>query len=274
MKAPQQLGLVVEGNSTKSAILRFPDLGERIGPIKASSLSVAHRVSNFLRAGSAVATYDELEGCDLVLIRVPDQSVERVVNEIAGSKLDLRGVCFLLCETWLPSDALRPLESKGSLTATLLAIPAEDAQWFAVEGAYAAVKRVKRMLNTVGARVLELKSGTKQLYFAASAFAETLPRALFAAAQQSLRASGLSGNHLYAVIEEMAQSMFRDISRGSRAGWTGPLLDCPEDLAATYMQILRDTRPDLAGLLTEHLKLAEPFIKSRIERRNKIARRI
>jgi hypothetical protein len=121
----------------------------------------------------------------------------------------------------------------------------------------------------VDASTVELKIGTKHLYFAASAFAETLPRALFAAAQRSLRRAGVAGNHLYLVLEEMAQNMFRDISRGSRAGWTGPLLDCPEEIAAGYLIRLQQTVPELATLLSEQLKLAEPFMLQRMNRRSK-----
>lgn len=269
MKVPQKLGLIVEGNSTKSIILRYPGLAENIGPIKASAPSVAHRVSKFIRAGTAIDTYEEFENCDLVLIHVPDESAPRIVWELMASKLNMTGVTFLLCESWLPSAILAPLKQRGALTATLLAVAAESAHWFALEGGYAAVKRTKRLLNSLDASVVELKCGTKHLYFAASAFAETLPRALFASARLALRAAGLSGNHLYAVLEEMAQSMFRDISRGARAGWTGPLMDCPEEIASEYLVRLQEDRPDLAALLSDHLKLAEPFMLQRIQRRSK-----
>jgi hypothetical protein len=256
MKMPRQLGLIVEGNSTKSAILRYPGLAESLGPIKASVLSVAHRVSNFIQAGNAIDSYEELENCDLVLIRVPDSSVPRIVEELGASELKMSGMSFLLCESWLPSEVLAPLKGRGATVATLLAVPAQSRNWFALEGQYAAVKRSKRLLNSVDASTVELKIGTKHLYFAASAFAETLPRALFAAAQRSLRRAGVAGNHLYLVLEEMAQNMFRDISRGSRAGWTGPLLDCPEEIAADYLIRLQQTVPELATLLSEQLKLS------------------
>jgi predicted short-subunit dehydrogenase-like oxidoreductase (DUF2520 family) len=269
MKVPQKLGLIVEGNSTRSVILRYPGLAENIGPIKASAPSVAHRVSKFIRAGIAVDTYEEFENCDLILIHVPDESVARVVSELAASNLNMTDVSFVLCESWLPSAILSPLKQRGALTATLLAVPSESAHWFALEGGYAAVKRTKRLLNSLDASVVELKSGTKHLYFAACTFAETLPRALFASARQSLRAAGLSGNHLYAVLEEIAQSMFRDISRGARAGWTGPLMDCPEEIAGEYLERLQEARPDLAALLSDHLKLAEPFMLQRIQRGSK-----
>jgi predicted short-subunit dehydrogenase-like oxidoreductase (DUF2520 family) len=269
MKTPRQLGLIVEGNSTKSVILRYPGLADSIGPIKASVLSVARRVSNFIRAGNAVDNYEDFENCDLVLIRVPDKSVPRIVEELCASKLKMPGMSFLLCESWLPSDVLVPLKERGATVATLLGVPAQSSNWFALEGQYVAVKRSKKLLNSVDASTVELKLGTKHLYFAASAFAETLPRALFAAAQKSLRRAGVSGNHLYLVLEEMAQNMFRDISRGARAGWTGPLLDCPEELAGSYLVRLQQTMPELAALLSDQLKLAEPFMLERIQRGSK-----
>jgi predicted short-subunit dehydrogenase-like oxidoreductase (DUF2520 family) len=271
MKAPQHLGLIVEGNVTKSVILRYPGLAEHIGPIKASVFSVAQRVSKFIRAGVAVSSYESFAECEMILIRIPDAAVERVVKEIVASQLNVSGICFVLCESWLPTSVLAPLQERGALVATLLGIPAESAHWFAVEGEYAALKRTKRLLNDMDASVVELKPGSKHLYVAASAFAETLPRALFASAQKALRACGLSGNHLYAVMEEMAQSMFRDISRGARAGWTGPLMDCPEEIASDYLTRLRSTRPDMAVLLSDQLKLAEPFMMQRLRRRSKKA---
>ena len=269
MKMPRQLGLIVEGNSTKSVILRYPGLADSIGPIKASALSVAHRVSNFIRAGNPISDYEDLGNCDLVLIRVPDASVPRIVDGLCASSLLMSGISFLLCESWLPSEVLSPLKARGASIATLLAVPAQSSEWFALEGQYTAVKRSKRLLNSVDASTVELRAGTKHLYFAASAFAETLPRALFAAAQRSLRRAGISGNHLYLLLEEMAQNMFRDITRGSRAGWTGPLLDCPEDVARDYLVRLQSTVPDMAQLLSEQLKLAEPFMLQRIQKRSK-----
>ncbi len=269
MKMPRQLGLIVEGNSTKSVILRYPGLADSIGPIKASALSVAHRVSNFIRAGNPISDYEDLGNCDLVLIRVPDASVPRIVDGLCASSLPMSGISFLLCESWLPSEVLSPLKARGATIATLLAVPAQSSEWFALEGQYTAVKRSKRLLNSVDASTVELRAGTKHLYFAASAFAETLPRALFAAAQRSLRRAGISGNHLYLLLEEMAQNMFRDITRGSRAGWTGPLLDCPEEVARDYLVRLQNTVPDMAQLLSEQLKLAEPFMLQRIQKRSK-----
>src|SRR5690242_15755344 len=123
MKTPRQVGLIVEGNTTKSAILRFPGLAEYLGPIKSSAFSVAQRVSNFIRSGIAIATYEELEECDLVLIRVPDSRVAQIAADLCSSKLKIESISFVLCESWLPSDALRALGGKGATVASLLPVP-------------------------------------------------------------------------------------------------------------------------------------------------------
>jgi predicted short-subunit dehydrogenase-like oxidoreductase (DUF2520 family) len=259
----RQLGLIVEGNSTKSVVLRFPGLAETIGPIKAISPAVARRVSNFLQAGISVDSYEALQECESVLIRVPDSSIPRLTSELCASGLNFPGMSFILCESWLPSDSLGALRNREATVASVVPVRGNNGRWFAIEGQFVAVKRARRILHDLHARTIELKPGTKHLYFAASAFAETLPRALFAAAQKALRMSGVTGKHLYALIEEMAQNMIRDLDRGSRGGWSGAPLDCPDQLAARYMSELRKTSPELAALLAEHLRLAEPYSAAR-----------
>ena len=268
MKTLRQAGLIVEGNSTRSVILRLPGIAAEIGPIKAATTRVARRVSNFFHAGDVVENYEELENCDLVLMRVPDESVTRIVREISASKLDASRISFALCESWLSSDILKPLSDRGAAVATVVSVPASARNWFAIEGDFAAAKRVKRLLIEAGAYAIELRPGSKYLYFAATAFAQTLPRALFVAAQQALRIAGVSGRPLGSVIEEMAQGMFRDMSQGSRAGWSGPLLDCPEELADQYEIHLRKTEPELADFLSQQLRLAEPYAPQRAIRKS------
>jgi predicted short-subunit dehydrogenase-like oxidoreductase (DUF2520 family) len=267
MKTPRQVGLIVEGNTTKSAVLRFPGLAEHLGPVKSSAFSVAQRVSNFIRSGIAIATHEEFEECDLILIRVPDSRVGQIALDVCASQLNVEGISFVLCETWLPSDALHVLTGKGATVASLIAMPSHVDHWFAIEGQYTAVKRTRRFLDEVDANTIELRQGAKHFYFAASVFAETLPRVLFGGAQQALRGAGITGKQLYIVLEEMAQSMFRDISQGGRAGWTGPLLDCPQEVVKMYQKQIQESAPELAQLLSDQLRLAEPYILRRMQRR-------
>jgi hypothetical protein len=260
MKRQLQAGLVVEGNSTKSAILRLPKLAEEIGPIKSTVLRVARRVSNFLKAGYAVSEYAELQEARPILIRVPDESVPRVVEEICATELQLEDLAFILCETWLMSDVLKPLSDRGASVATLVSVTGSRRDWFVVEGQLSALRQIKRLLEMSDARAIELRSGAKQFYFAASLLSTAIPMPLFLTAQQSLRAAGISGNHLYTLADDLAQGMMRDLAKGGRPTWGGPLTECSEETANSHLAALRLSDPAIAEVLDEQLAWARAAI--------------
>jgi len=114
MKKQLQLGLIVEGNAISSAILRLPGLAAELRPIKSTGLQGSRRVSNFLRAGYAVTEYAELQKAKLVLIRVPDAVLPRIIDELCASDLVFPELSFVLCESWIMTDALRPLKERGA----------------------------------------------------------------------------------------------------------------------------------------------------------------
>lgn len=253
MRKQLQLGLVVEGNSTDSAILRLPKIAEELGPIKSAALRVARRLSNLLKAGYAVAEYEDLQPARLVLLYVPDGAVPRIVDELCRSELVFRDLCFVLCESWLLTDVLEPLKMRGASVATLVQVPTIGRNWFALDGQLTATRQVRRLLETNGARGLELRAGTKPLYFAATLLATVLPIPLFVAAQQALRESGVSGNHLHTLMREMTEAMFRDFSKSARLAWGGPLTECSDETAHEYLEILRRNEPQLAAVIEEQL---------------------
>lgn len=263
MKKQVQLGLVVEGNSAGSAVLRLPKLTEEVGPVKSGALRVARRLSNMLRAGYAVAEYEELQAAKLVLLRVPDRVVPRIVEELCNSELVLRDLSFVLCETWLTAAALEPLRVRGASVATLLALPSTHPQWFIVEGQVTAVRQTRRFLEQNEVRSAEIRSGTKELYFAAELLTTALPMPLLLTAQQALRGTGLSGHHLSAVLEEMLQKLLRDFLKGARVSWGGPLTEAPPESAEAYFEALQRSRPDIAQVIDEQLAWARKRMKQK-----------
>lgn len=256
MKKQLQLGLVAEGNFTKSAILRLPKLPEELGPIKSTALRVARRLSHMLRGGYAVADYEELQAARLILLRVPDAVVPRVVEELGASELVLGDLCFVLCESWLSSNVLEPLKKAGASVATVLTVPSNNYAWFVVEGDTVAVRQLRRFVEHSEARAFELRGGCKQLYFAAELLATHLATPLFLSAQQALREGGITGNHLTAIVEEMAQKTFKDLLRGARTNRVGPLIECSPATAKEHLDALRENQPHLAEIVNEQLAWA------------------
>ncbi len=256
MKKLPQIGLVVEGNITHSTILRMPKLVEDLGPIKSATVRVARRVSNFLKGGHPVADYEELQPAQLVLLRVPDEVVPRIVEEIFAANLILRDVSFVLCESWLALEALAPLRLRGARVATVLPVPCSRSDWFVVDGDSLAVRHIKRFIELNDACALELRSGGKPFYFAAELLSTALPLPILLAAQTALRGSGVSGNNLYTLLNEMTQSMLRDLLQGARTTWGGPLVHCSQETATSHIEALRNTDPQLADLIGKQLEWA------------------
>ncbi len=256
MKKQVQLGLVVEGKAAISAVLRLSQIPEELGPVKSATLRVARRLSNMLHAGYAVADYEELQAARLILLRVPDCAVSRIVDELCTSDLDFRDLAFVLCESWLMIDILQPLRERGASVATLLTLPSTQHDWFVVEGQLSAVRQARRFLERNKVRAIEIRPGCKPLLFAAELFATVLPGPLLAAAQQSLRRSGISGHPLSALLYQMATKMFEDFIKGSRLTWGGPLTECSAELAEVYFEHLRRNHPQTAEMLDEQLDWA------------------
>ena len=147
MKKQMRVGLVVEGNATSSPILRLSNLIEELGPIKSGGLQVACRISNFLRAGYAVTEYQDLDCAQLVLLRLPDAQVPRVVSELCETGLPFGEMSFVLCESWLPTDTLIPLRRQGAQIASLVSVGPLLQSFFVIDGDVAAVRRAKRLLT-------------------------------------------------------------------------------------------------------------------------------
>jgi hypothetical protein len=267
MKRPLRVGLVVEGNSTRSAILRLPKLQELIGPVKASSTRVARRLSNFLRAGYVAHDYEELADAGVILLRIPDESVPRTVAELAMSDLPFKHLSFVLCESWLAADSLLPLSQCGAPVATLTALPGRRG-WFLVEGDLAAVRSIRSILELNNSRAIEIRPGTKPLCFAAGILAAALPMPLYLASQDALRGAGISGNNLNTILDEMSQTMFREFAKGARATWGGPLTEVNTAIRAAHLMRLEVLSPDLALTLDAYLRLAkQTFARQRSPRK-------
>src|SRR4051794_15832840 len=216
MNQQLQLGVIIEGNSTHSEILRLPSVVQELGPEKSSSMRVAGRHSNQLRAGYPIGDYRELQAANLILIKLADSAVPKVVEELCASDLTLKGLGFALCETWLQTRALEPLATRGAQVATILKLPSLSSSRFVVEGDLKAVRQVRRFLARNGARSIELRPEHKHLVFASELLAMAVPTSLLGSAKQSLREAGVSGNVLWDILDQMARKMVLDFSRGSR----------------------------------------------------------
>jgi predicted short-subunit dehydrogenase-like oxidoreductase (DUF2520 family) len=255
MKRPLRVGLVVEGNATRSVMVRLPKLPEFLGPVKATVPRVARRLSNFLRAGDVAHDYKELEAATLILLRVPDDRLESVVAELVSSDLNFRHLSIVLCESWLTSEILAPLARSGASVASVQVLQGRR-NWFVAEGQLGAIRAVRALLDYNDCKLIEIREGSKAKCFAAGVLAGALPMPLYLSAQHALRDAGLSGNNLAAVLEEIVMTLFREFAKGARATWGGPLTEASEMARLQHLDWLEKNDPPLAATLNAYLELA------------------
>ena len=263
MKKQMRVGLVVEGNATASPVLRLTSLADELGPVKSVGLQVSRRISNFLRAGYAVTEYQDLACAQLILLRLPDSQTPRIVAELCEAGLPFSEMAFVLCESWMPTDALIPLRRQGAQIASLMNVGPLAQNCFVVEGDLAAVRRAKRLLTRGHARVIELRPGTKALYFAADLLCTAITVPLFQVAEQALRESGVSGNDLVVLTAEWLELLQSRVKKGGRARWGGPLAECSEAVANEHFRQLSVQNPDLAETVQDWLDLARRQMSAR-----------
>src|SRR5437879_2861864 len=123
MKKRHEVGLIGAGKLTDSPLARMWALRERLGPVKSSSVRVASRIVNSLRAGYPVADYKEFGKCGLILISVPDSLVPKMVVELSSQPLNWRNMSVVLCSAALGSKELERVSHAGAAVGALCSIP-------------------------------------------------------------------------------------------------------------------------------------------------------
>lgn len=260
MKKQLPLGLVLEGSSSRSAVLRLPNIAEELGPIKCSAMRLARRFSNLIQGGYAVADYEELQSVQVVLLRVPDAAVPRIVDELCSSDLVLSRVSFVLCETWLSTDSLQRLRERGASVATLMRLPTVERNWFVLEGDTRASRSARRLIDRHDGRAFEIKAGSKHLLFAAELLTTLLPIPLFLAAQASLRSAGIAGNDIAALVDQMTSKAVREVIKGVRMPLGVNPPECSCGLGSQYLIALQQKEPALASFIQQEQNASAKLI--------------
>jgi hypothetical protein len=244
-------------------LLRLPSVAEELGPIKSTGLQLARRIANFLRAGYAVSAYHELQRAKIILLKMPDSAVPGAVLELCESEIDFKAFSFVLCESWLPTETLEPLRERGAAVASLVSATTRGNVCFVVEGDTFAVRQIRKVIERSDARTIELRPGAKALYFASKLMATAIPVPLLLVAQKALRESGVSGNNLSSLLEDMAWEMFDAFSKGARVPWGGPLTECSAETAEAHWQKLKHGHPELAAIMEEQLSWTRGLLGKR-----------
>ena len=255
MKIPSSVGLVGAGKISP-ALAKLKGLHLQLGPVKASSLRVASRIANQLRAGRPVSSWAEMAGCSLILFSIPDEAIPEAMKSAASSTVNWQGKSLVLFGSGLESSDMSELAACGAMVGTMEKMEGFATNRFAIEGRSGAVREMRRFLKAAGAASLEITAGKKPLYAAGMAFAGTLFTPLVEAAVDCLRKSGLSSQNAVDFAETCFLRTLRAYVKAGKQGWKGPVAKRDIEAMRRLMLALGEDNPLFVAYFAQTARLA------------------
>lgn len=255
MKKPPQVALICAGKLTDTPLMRLRGLPERLGPVRSSSLRVASRVVNTLRAGCPVGDYEAFKDCGVVLLYVPDASAPGFVADLAAGGLDWSKKIAVVFSALLESDTLAPLAALGAQTVSLCAVGGFDGRMFLAEGNRSAVRSAQPLLGERDVKLVHVPPGHKALYLAAAACTGPLLASVLICADECLKLAGLAASEASTIMLAQAQKTTRAFLNAGKKMYQEP--------AGLERQIvaLRERKPEIADFFEQSAKLASGIAK-------------
>ncbi|HEV2201164.1 MAG TPA: hypothetical protein VGR73_15205 [Bryobacteraceae bacterium] len=250
MKVRKLAGLVGAGGVGRSFLARMPALLERLGPVKGTSLRVARRIANGLKAGHGVAGYAALEPCELIWLAVPEASLDSIGAELAGA-ISLEGKIVVLCEATRDSFWPSPLRTAGARVAALNCVPESGERVFVADGHPDAVAELRRLLALERRKLIELRPAAKPLYLCGVHLGAHLLLPWIAGAVESLRASGFSRDEATRAVQAMGTTTLRAYGKAGPKAWKRAAAERLHHAIEQEIDAIRRTDPRLALLCTE-----------------------
>lgn len=253
MRKPPQVALLCAGNLKDSAVTRFRGLAARLGPVKSSSLRLASRFANILRAGHPVSDYGAFRDCPVLLIAAPDARAVEAIRDLSDAGLDWSGKSVVLCSAALESEELNALAARGASTASLCEAAGFEGRLFLAEGDRAAVKQVRPLVAGHGSKLLALSPGHKKFYLSAAACNGPLFLSLLWCSAECLKLAGLGTADAAGMLQIQTERTIRSFLKGNRKPGPPPG-DLERQIAA-----LRARHPQLGEFFQQNAKLAAWF---------------
>ncbi len=254
------MGLVCAGGVNQSFLARMPALLARLGPIKASSYRVARQIANTLRTGEAASHYSMLEACPVIWTFVPEADLDRILRDLVAQtpspETRCRKTMVVLCDCVRDSLAAGALRASGARVVSLNPIPGSREQIFVAEGHRDTLRMLRRLLEEDKRKLIELKPGTKPLFFAGVHAAAPPLLPWIAAGMECLREAGFTRAEAAAVGEFLGVHTLRSYIRAGAKSWNRRTEAALRQALANDIPAIRSGNPRLADLYEQGIRVA------------------
>ena len=239
--------MIGQGGLAFSYLGRLSSFLNALVLVKGTNERTSSRLRNALRAGKWVNDYKELARCRILWIAVSDDSLPRILKDLA-SQLSLSNRTIVLCNTPRDSGMFPLLAEKGAKIATLYLMPQSDERIFILEGDPAVVKELQEMLEADNRKTIELKPGTKPMYISGLHLCAHLVLPFAGAAVESFRLAGLTRSQATLAMMAIAGNALRSYVRGADKALPRAEAEQMQNVLDEYRGAIRELNPRMAEL--------------------------
>ncbi|HWX02871.1 DUF2520 domain-containing protein [Collimonas sp.] len=223
------------------------------------SAASAQQACDFIGAGNAASSFDDLRPADVFLIAAGDDQIAACCDALAAAGKLQAGSIVFHCSGALSSLALASANAAGATVASIhpirsFAAPQQVADsfagtWCGSEGDDDAMAVLGPAFEAIGAQLVAIEREQKTLYHAAAVFASNYLVTLIDVAQQAYIAAGIAPELALKLIEPLlSESAANAFRLGPATALTGPIARGDLATVVRQSQALQQWRPQLAGL--------------------------
>ncbi|WP_334187631.1 Rossmann-like and DUF2520 domain-containing protein [Noviherbaspirillum sp.] len=225
---------------------------EILDVLNRSPTSTLEAVS-FLGAGRAATGFGDLSPADFYMIAAGDHQIEAACEALANSGGLAKESVVFHCSGALESSVLRSARNAGAVVASVhpirsFAAPEQVAADFrgtycGIEGDVAALEALYPLLDLIGARLVPIEGGQKQVYHAAAVFASNYLVTLLDVARQAFEQAGIPSELALQLLGPLVRNTVENVIHlGPSRALTGPI--ARGDLDAATAQLVAVNRWD------------------------------
>jgi hypothetical protein len=220
MQAKRRYALFGAGAAARTVLEEMPCLRKELGPVAASTIKVAARIANMLKAGYAARDLTSFNECEVILVCAPDTGLERAVEILQRAPIEWRYKIVVFCVSDVTSMDFPFFQDRGASVGSMNQIDGSE-KLFVVEGGREALREAKRLVKELRGKIVEVNLDGMRLFEAARTLSGSLFTPLVNSCVEWIRESGVESKEAARLAESMLTWTLRSYLHSGRRGWSG-----------------------------------------------------
>ena len=270
------IAIIGAGNLGTSLGFALSRKGYKVRALSCRTLESATKSQQII--GKGKTSTDNIQTAkqgNVLFICVPDGEIVKVVKELSGGQLTWREKYVFHCSGLLPSEVMKPLKTKGALTASLHPIQSFSQKkgdlkqfegiYFGLEGDDKALGLAQKMVRSLGSHSIYIRAQDKPIYHAACSVASNFFVVLLDTAVSLLKHIGLEEKQAFKAVMPLIQGTLRNVKElNIEDSLTGPVIRGDQESVEKHLDALRK----FPGYYKTYLSLADQALE--IAKRKKL----